>query len=69
MKVSIEIKERKDSVGFRLRRGRNSRDTPTETEAGSVLFRSIRAGFKDADRTIIHDEAGDVEFVYEEGKK
>lgn len=69
MKVLIEIKGRDDSLRCRIRRIRNARDTVVETEAGSMIFRSVRAGFNDPDRTIIHDESGDVEFVYEERKK
>lgn len=69
MKVLIEIKERSDVLRCRVRRQRSTRDTSVETEAGSMVFRSVRAGFNDPDRIIIHDESGDVEFVYEEGKK
>jgi len=69
LKVLVEIKERDSALHCRLRRQRNVRDTAVETEAGSMIFRSVRAGFNDPDRTIIHDESGDVEFVYEEGKK
>lgn len=69
MKVCVEIHERADELSFRVMRKRASRDTVNETEAGSLVFRSVRAGFNDADRTIIHDESGDVEFVYEEKTK
>lgn len=69
MKVLVEIKERSDTLRCRVRRQRSVKDTTTETEAGSMIFRSVRAGFNDPDRTIIHDESGDVEFVYEEKKK
>ena len=68
MKVLVEIKERDSALHCRLRRQRNVRDTAVETEAGSMIFRSVRAGFNDPDRTIIHDESGDVEFVYENEK-
>lgn len=68
MKVIVEIKERDNALHCRLRRQRAVRDTVVETEAGSMIFRSVRAGFNDADKTIIHDESGDVEFVYEETK-
>lgn len=69
MKVVVEIKERNNALRCRLRRQRSAKDTAVETEAGSMIFRSVRAGFNDPDRTIIHDESGDVEFVYEEKKK
>lgn len=66
MKVVVEIKERSDALHCRVRRQRSAKDTTVETEAGSMIFRSVRAGFNDPDRTIIHDESGDVEFIYEE---
>lgn len=66
MKVLVEIKEHDSALHCRLRRRRNACDTVVEMEAGSMIFRSVRAGFNDPDRTIVHDESGDVEFVYEE---
>ena len=67
MRVALDLRERKDgSFVCRLRKIADRYNTPAEKDSAERLFLSIKGGFGDApDRTIVHDDRSDVEFIYE----